>query len=205
VLAHRETDAFMHKHCDACVADVKATADTDALAATRVVWPNPADRRQPDDQRGRPHDSNSAFRLDRATRIRGRAGQRVPRAFHRRHRKFRVVPQTQLGRPSQWIDALASCKRWRPRSWCRVTVRRAPPAGLSKCASTCGRCRTKRARANLRGDGLLEDGRASGACAFRSWALYEAHHRRNVHFAYLQIEEQDLFTNTRFEKRPRLP
>jgi len=39
VLAHRDTDQFMRERCDACVADVKAKADNDALASTRVAWP----------------------------------------------------------------------------------------------------------------------------------------------------------------------
>jgi hypothetical protein len=43
-----------------------------------------------------------------------------------------------------------------------------------------------------RGDGLMETVEQLSLPRFRSWALYDTQHRRNVHFTYLQIEEQEL-------------
>ena len=46
--------------------------------------------------------------------------------------------------------------------------------------------------AYARGDGLMETVDRLQIPRFRGWALYDTYHRRNVHFAYLQIEEQEL-------------
>jgi len=46
--------------------------------------------------------------------------------------------------------------------------------------------------AYARGDGLMETVEQLSLPQFRGWALYDAHHRRNVHFTYLQIEAQEL-------------
>jgi glyoxylase-like metal-dependent hydrolase (beta-lactamase superfamily II) len=205
VLAHRETDAFMHKHCDACVADVKATADTDALAATRVVWPTRLiEGSQTISAGGRTiqilhfgwtEQPGSVAVLDSESRV----------LFTGDIASFGVVPQTQLGRPSQWIDALGQLQALAPAIVVPGHGAPGPARRLEQMREYLRSLQDETRAAYLRGDGLLETVEHLELARFRSWALYEAHHRRNVHFAYLQIEEQDLFTNTRFEKRPRLP
>jgi glyoxylase-like metal-dependent hydrolase (beta-lactamase superfamily II) len=192
VLAHRDTDAFMREHCDACVADVKAKADTDALAATRVGWPTRLiDGSQTIDAGGRTlqiiylgwtKQPGCVAVLDTASGV----------LFTGDMASFGVIPQTQLGQLANWIDALRELQTLAP----AIVV---PGHGAPGPAGQLGRMREylqallqQTRAAYLRGDGLMQATEHLELAPFRGWALYEAHHRRNVHFAYLQIEEQDL-------------
>jgi glyoxylase-like metal-dependent hydrolase (beta-lactamase superfamily II) len=192
VMAHRDTDSFMHEHCDACVADVKAKADTDALAATRVVWPTRLiEGSQTLSAGGRTlqvlylgwtKQPGCLAVLDVASGV----------LFTGDMASFGVIPQTQLSHLSSWIDALGELQALAP-----VIV--VPGHGAPGPATRLGEMRqylqalldSTRA-AYLRGDGLMETVEQLNLPQFRGWALYDAHHRRNVHFTYLQIEEQDL-------------
>jgi len=192
VLAHRDTDVFMREHCDACVADVKARADSEALAATPVAWPT----RLIDGSQtlavgglqlrivylGPTKQPGSIAVLDIATGV----------LFTGDMASFGVVPQAQLGRLQDWIDALGELQRMQPSL---VVPGHGPPGPAAQIGEVSGYLQAlldgTRA-AYLRGDGLMETVESLEVPAYRSWALYGEHHRRNVHFTYLQIEEQDL-------------
>ena len=192
VLAHRATLAFMHEHCEACVADVKARADTDALAATRVAWPNRLiDGSQTINAGGRTiqvlylgwtKQPGSVAVLDVESSV----------LFTGDMASFGVVPEAQLARLPNWIDALRELQNLKPAI---VVPGHGPPGSAARLGqmrdylqSLLDRTRA----AYVRGDGLMETDEHLQLPQFRDWALYDAHHRRNVHFTYLQIEEQDL-------------
>ncbi|HEX4584259.1 MAG TPA: MBL fold metallo-hydrolase [Burkholderiaceae bacterium] len=192
VVAHRDTDAFMRQHCDACVADVKARADTDALDATRVAWPTRLiDGSQTLSAGGRTiqilyfgwtEQPGSVAVLDMQSRV----------LFTGDMASFGVVPQAQLGRVPDWIDALGQLQALAPTT---VVPGHGPPGPAAQLARTREYLQSlldQTRAAYLRGDGLLQTVDHLELARFRGWALYEAHHRRNVHFTYLQIEEQDL-------------
>ncbi|HEX4596876.1 MAG TPA: MBL fold metallo-hydrolase [Burkholderiaceae bacterium] len=192
ILAHRDTEAFMRAHCDACVADVKSKADTDALEATRVAWPTrlidgsltlSAGGRairilyfgwteQPGSIAVLDVDSGVLFTGDLAT-----SG---------------VVPQTQLGQLPNWIGALRELQALNP----ATVVPGHGPAGrgtvLASMSEYLQSLLDQTRAAYQRGDGLMETVDRLQLPQFRTWALYEANHRRNVHFTYLQVEEEDL-------------
>lgn len=192
VLAHRDTDAFMREHCDACVADVKAKADTDALAATRAAWPTRLiDGSQTIDAGGRTlqiiylgwtRQPGCVAVLDRASGV----------LFTGDMASFGVVPQTQLGQLANWIDALRELQALAPAMVVPGHGAPGPAAHLAQMREYLHALLQETRAAYLRGDGLMETTEHLDLAPFRGWALYEAHHRRNVHFTYLQIEEQDL-------------
>jgi glyoxylase-like metal-dependent hydrolase (beta-lactamase superfamily II) len=192
VLAHRDTDAFMREHCDACVADVKAKADTDALAATRAAWPTRLiDGSQTIDAGGRTlqiiylgwtRQPGCVAVLDRASGV----------LFTGDMASFGVVPQTQLGQLANWIDALRELQALAPAMVVPGHGAPGPAAHLAQMREYLHSLLQETRAAYLRGDGLMETTEHLDLAPFRGWALYEAHHRRNVHFTYLQIEEQDL-------------
>ena len=192
VLAHRDTDAFMRAHCDACVADVKSRADTDALAATRVAWPT------------RLIDGSMTLSAGgRAIRILYFGWTEQPGSvavldvesgvlFTGDVVNSGVVPQTQLGQLSNWIDALRELQTLGPAI---VVPGHGPPGRAALLASMSDYLKSlldQTRAAYQRGDGLMETVDHLQLPQFRAWALYEANHRRNVHFTYLQIEEEDL-------------
>jgi glyoxylase-like metal-dependent hydrolase (beta-lactamase superfamily II) len=192
VLAHRDTDIFMREHCDACVADVKAQAGTDALAQTRVAWPTRLiDGSQTIDAGGRTlqivylgwtKQPGCLAVLDRASGV----------LFTGDIASFGVTPQTQLGQLANWIDALGELQQLAPALVVPGHGAPGPAAHLERMREYLQALSQQTREAYLRGDGLLETTEHVDLAPFRGWALYEAHHRRNVHFAYLQIEEQDL-------------
>ena len=192
VLAHRDTDRFMREHCDACVADVKARADSDALAATRVAWPTRLiDGSQTVAFGGRTlqilhfgwtEQPGSVAVLDVKSRV----------LFTGDMASFGVIPQTQLGRLPKWIDALEQLQALAPAIVVPGHGAPGPATALAATRAYLQALLEGTRAAYLRGDGLMETVEHLELPPFRSWALYEAHHRRNVHFTYLQIEEQDL-------------
>lgn len=192
VLAHRETDVFMRAHCDACVADVKSKADNDALDATRVAWPTRLiEGGLSLSAGGRPirilyfgwtEQPGSVAVLDVESRV----------LFTGEMASSRIVPQTQLGQLSNWIGALRELQILNPAI---VVPAHGPPGSEAVLGSTQEYLQTlldQTRAAYLRGEGLMETVDHLQLPQFQTWTLYEAHHRRNVHFAYLQIEEEDL-------------
>jgi glyoxylase-like metal-dependent hydrolase (beta-lactamase superfamily II) len=192
VLAHRETDTFMREHCDACTADVKAKADTDALAATHVAWPT------------RLIDGAQTMRAGgRAIQILYFGWTERPGAiavldpesgvlFTGDLASFGVVPQTQLGRLPDWIEALRALQARAPAIVVPGHGAPGPAARLAETRAYLQALLDGTRAAYQRGDGLMETVDQLELPRFRGWALYDAYHRRNVHFAYLQLEEQEL-------------
>jgi hypothetical protein len=103
-----------------------------------------------------------------------------------------VVPQTQLGRLPAWIDALGELQALAPAIVVPGHGAPGPAAGLAQMREYLHELQQRTRAAYERGDGLLETLDRLQIPQFRQWALYEAHHRRNVHFAYLAVEEQEL-------------
>jgi glyoxylase-like metal-dependent hydrolase (beta-lactamase superfamily II) len=192
VLAHRDTDAFMRVHCDACVADVKSKADTDELDSTRVAWPtrlidggltlSAGGRAIQILHFGWTEQPGSVAVLDVESGV----------LFTGELASSGVVPQTQLGQLPNWIDALRELQALKPAI---VVPAHGPPGPASMLASTSEYLQSlwdETRAAYQRGEGLMETVEHLQLAKFRTWALYETHHRRNVHFAYLQVEEEDL-------------
>jgi glyoxylase-like metal-dependent hydrolase (beta-lactamase superfamily II) len=192
VLAHRDTDSFMREHCDACVADVRAKADTDALASTPVAWPTRLiEGSQTLSAGGRTlqilylgwtKQPGCLAVLDTASGV----------LFTGDMASFGVVPQTQLGHVPSWIEALGELQALAPSVVVPGHGAPGPATQLASMRQYLQALLESTQAAYARGDGLMEAVDQLNLPQFRGWALYDAHHRRNVHFTYLQIEEQDL-------------
>jgi glyoxylase-like metal-dependent hydrolase (beta-lactamase superfamily II) len=192
VLAHRLTFAFMREHCDACVADVRAIADNDALAATRVAQPT------------RLIEGSQTIRAGgRTLQILYFGWTQQPGSiavldvdsgvlFAGNMASFGLVPEAQLGELPNWIDALRELQGLKPAIVVPGHGAPGPATHLAQMRDYLQSLLDGTRAAYARGEGLMETVEQVQLPQFRGWALYEAHHRRNVHFAYLQIEEQDL-------------
>lgn len=192
VLAHRDTDTFMRERCDACTAAIKATADSDALASTQVAWPTQLiEGSQTIRAGGRTlqilyfgwtKQPGCVAVLDVASRV----------LFAGDMASFGVVPQAQLARLPAWIDALGQLQALAP---ALVVPAHGAPGGAAQLAQVREYLQALQLAARSayeRGDGLMETIETVNFPKFRGWALYDAYHRRNVHFTYLQIEGEDL-------------
>src|SRR5882757_824581 len=192
VLAHRDTDSFMREHCDACVADVKSQADNDALASTHVAWPT------------RLSEGSQTLSVGgRTLQILYLGWTKQPGClavldassgvlFTGDMASFGVVPQTQLGHLPAWIDAVGQLQALAPALVVPGHGAPGPAAGLVSMREYLQALLDDTRAAYQRGDGLMETVEQLSLPRFRSWALYDTQHRRNVHFTYLQIEEQEL-------------
>lgn len=192
VLAHRATDRFMREHCTACIASVRSSADNAALDATRVAWPT------------RLIDGSQTIRAaGRTLQIIHLGWTEQPGClavldtqsgvlFSGDMASFGVLPQTQLAHPGAWIEALDQLSALRPKLV--VPGHGAPgPAGeLARVREYLSSLQSQVREAYARGDGLMQTEETLDVPRFRGWALYGAYHRRNVHAAYLQVEQQDL-------------
>ena len=105
---------------------------------------------------------------------------------------FGLVPEAQLGDLPKWIDALRELKGLNPAIVVPGHGAPGPVVHLAQMRDYLQSLLDETRAAYARGDGLMETVEHVQLPQFRGWALYEAHHRRNVHFAYLQIEEKDL-------------
>lgn len=192
VLAHRETDRFMREHCEACIADVKSSADTAELAATQPAWPTrlvegageieAGGRRlrllyygwtgQPGSLAVMDVDSGVLFTGDLAS--------------------VGVVPQAQLSRLGPWIDALGQLQTLQPALVVPGHGAPGPAQRLQEAAGYLRALRERVAQAYRRGEGLLQTVETLELPEYRDLPLYREHHRRNVLQAYLQVEEEEM-------------
>ena len=192
VLAHRATESFMREHCDACIADVKATGDNDALDVTKVAWPN------------RLIDGGQSIRAGgRAVRILHFGWTERPGSlavldletgvlFSGNLASFGVVPQTHLGRLDKWIAALGELQALSPAIVVPAHGAPGPAVQLARMRGYLQELLDGVRAAYRRGDGLMETVNGLQLPKYRGWALYDAYRRHNVHFAYLQVEQDDL-------------
>jgi len=105
---------------------------------------------------------------------------------------FGVVPQTQFGLLPNWIDALRELQALAPVTVVPGHGAPGPAVRLADMREYLQTLLDDTRAAYARGDGLMETVDRLQIPRFRGWALYDTYHRRNVHFAYLQIEEQEL-------------
>jgi glyoxylase-like metal-dependent hydrolase (beta-lactamase superfamily II) len=192
VLAHRDTDSFMREKCDACVADVKSKADNDALASTQVAWPTRLIE-----------GSQTLSAGGRTLQILYLGWTKQPGClavldtssgalFTGDMASFGVVPQTQLSHLPAWIEALGELQALAPSIVVPSHGAPGPSSELAPMRQYLQLLLDNTRAAYARGDGLMETVEQLSLPQFRGWALYDAHHRRNVHFTYLQIEAQEL-------------
>ena len=172
--------------------DVKSKADSEALAATHVAWPTRLIE-----------GSQTLSAGGRTLQILYLGWTKQPGClavldtssgvlFTGDMASFGVIPQTQLSRLPTWIEALGELQALAPSIVVPGHGAPGPPSELASMRQYLQLLLDDTRAAYQRGDGLMETVEQLNLPQFRGWALYEAHHRRNVHFTYLQIEEQDL-------------
>src|SRR5262249_26278248 len=146
-------------------------ADTDALDATRVAWPT------------RLIDGSQTLSAGgRAIRILYFGWTKQPGSvavldiesnvlFTGDLASFEVVPQTQLGQLSNWIDALRELQALAPRIVVPGHGPPAPAAGLAQMREYLQALGDQARAAYQRGDGLMETVDNLQLAPFRNWAL----------------------------------
>jgi glyoxylase-like metal-dependent hydrolase (beta-lactamase superfamily II) len=192
VLAHRETDLFMREHCDACILEVKSTADSPALAASHPAWPTQlVDGSRDIEAGGRrlrllyygwTEQPGSLAVLDLQSGV----------LFTGDIASFGTVPQAQLSQLGAWIEALDRLRALDVKLVVPGHGPAGPPQRLQEAAGYLRTLRERVSAAYRRGDGLLETVQTLELPEYHDWPLYREHHRRNVHQTYLQVEAEEL-------------
>jgi glyoxylase-like metal-dependent hydrolase (beta-lactamase superfamily II) len=191
VLAQRETARTMASRCEECMRRVTRTAGPDLLARTRPSQPTRLiDGSITIEAGGRTLDllyfgateqPGALAVFDRASGV----------LFTGDIASFGVVPETQLGEIARWIDALG---RLQALPATVVVPGHGPPGPkerLAQVAAYLAQLVEGTRAAYRRGVGLLEVVDEVALPDYAGWALYRDHHRRNVHFVYLQVEQQE--------------
>ncbi|HEX7156323.1 MAG TPA: MBL fold metallo-hydrolase, partial [Burkholderiaceae bacterium] len=191
VLAQRETARSMASRCEECMRSVARAAGADLLAGTRPSQPSRLiDGSTTIEAGGRTlellyfgatEQPGALAVFDRASGV----------LFTGDIASFDVVPEAQYGEVAPWIEALARLQSLPA----KVVVPGHGPPGpkdrLAQVAAYLTQLLDGTRAAYRRGAGLLEVVDQVELPAYAGWALYGDHHRRNVHFVYLQVELQE--------------
>jgi glyoxylase-like metal-dependent hydrolase (beta-lactamase superfamily II) len=192
VLAHRETDRFMVRTCDICIRNLVTEVGEPPLRGTQLSRPTwLIDESFRLEVAGRSVDIlhfgwtahfGSLAVYDRATGV----------LFAGDLASFDVIPDVQHARLAGWLDALQRLDKLDA----RLVVPGRGPVGRSERLAEMRRYLASLAtiveRGYRRGLSLGEITQHAPLADFEQWVLYADRHPRNVHFAYLALEQEEL-------------
>jgi glyoxylase-like metal-dependent hydrolase (beta-lactamase superfamily II) len=105
---------------------------------------------------------------------------------------FGRIPETRDGVAAHWIQALRRLSRIPARAVIPGYGWVGSPADLGSLAAYIEALERRTREAYAAGASLLEAPRSVAVDEYRSWALYDTAHPRNVHHAYLLLERREL-------------
>lgn len=192
ILAQRETDRFMVSNCPACIRNARSQVGARRLGKANLARPTRlVDTSRSLDVAGRQFNllyfgpsfqPGSLALLDRETGVLF-AGEAV---------SLDRIPETRTATPHNWIAALERIAAMDMR---RLVPAHGPVADPQRALELVDYLRQLRGtveRAYNDGVPMQEAAEAAPVPAFAEWALYAVQHSRNVHFAYLRVEREDL-------------
>ena len=105
---------------------------------------------------------------------------------------FGRIPETGNGNLDIWIKTLGRLAALPARSVVPAHGTPGIPNDLRGLAGYLDALQTRTRQAYVAGQSLLEAPRRVAVPEYRTWALYDAVHPRNVHHAYLALEQREL-------------
>lgn len=191
VLAHRETDRFLVQNCDTCIRNLKKSLGDGALGATALSRPS------------RLLDGGEVVRAGgREIRVLYYGWTAQPGSIAVYDPTSRVlfagdlasvdrIPEVQAAKLPGWLDALKGMRE----TGAEILVPGHGPASplrrVDDTAAYLSQLEAAVSKAYESGAGILEAAREAELPDFRSWALYEPLHQKNVHYIYLRTEARD--------------
>jgi glyoxylase-like metal-dependent hydrolase (beta-lactamase superfamily II) len=108
---------------------------------------------------------------------------------------FGRIPETRDGTLAEWIRAVGRLSGIPARAVIPAHGPAGVRADLGSVAAYLSLLEGRTKRAYAAGASLLEAPRTVAVEEYRSWALYDSVHSRNVHHAYLALERRELHDN----------
>lgn len=192
VLAHEAAVRLIAERCQRCLERRTSALGAELMAATRVPRPE------------------RSFEGSRTLSVAGRSlelldhsGAAAPGSIAVWDAESRVlfagglasfgrIPETRDGNRSQWIRALHRISALPASAVVPAHGWAGSPADLGRLAGYLEALELKTRQAYAAGASLLDAPRTVAVDGFRSWALYDSVHPRNVHHAYLELERREL-------------
>ena len=192
VLAHEAAARLIAERCERCLAQRRTALGEDLMAGTRVPRPD---------------------RLIKGSQLLSVAGRKLelidedgaaaPGSLAVWDREsgvlfagglasFDRIPETANGVLEAWLTALERLALLPARSVVPAHGPPGPRARLREVAAYLDALRSRTQQAYAAGMSLLEAPRVIAVQEYRSWALYDTVHPRNVHHAYLALERREL-------------
>jgi len=192
VLAHEAAARLIAERCERCLAQRRTTLGEELMGGTRVPRPD------------------RVFRGSQTLSVAGRRlelidgdGAAAPGSiavwdpesgvlFAGGLASFGRIPETGNGTLDIWIKTLGRLAALPARSVVPAHGRPGIPDDLRGLAGYLDALQTRTRQAYAAGQSLLEAPRRVAVPEYQTWALYDAVHPRNVHHAYLALEQREL-------------
>jgi glyoxylase-like metal-dependent hydrolase (beta-lactamase superfamily II) len=192
VLAHEAAVRLIAERCQRCLELRTAALGEELMAATRVPRPERSFK-----------GSRSLSVAGRSLELLDHSGAAAPGSIAVWDSESRVlfagglasfgrIPETRDGNRAQWIRALRRLSALPARAVVPAHGWAGSPADLGSVAGYLEALELRTRQAYVAGASLLDAPRTVAVDEFRSWALYDSVHPRNVHHAYLELERRDL-------------
>jgi len=192
VLAHEAAARIMAERCERCLAQRRAALGEALMAGTRVPRPDRVFR-------GSQSISVAGRRLELIDEDGAAASGSIAVwdsqsgvLFAGGLASFGRIPETANGALDAWIKALGRLAALPARTVVPAHGTPGAPSELSGVARYLEALETRTRNAYGAGMSLLEAPRRVSVPEYQAWALYEAVHPRNVHHAYLALEQREL-------------
>jgi glyoxylase-like metal-dependent hydrolase (beta-lactamase superfamily II) len=192
VLAHEAAVRLIAERCQRCLEQRTAALGAELMAATRVPRPDRSFK-----------GSRSLSVAGRSLELLDQTGAAAPGSiavwdsessvlFAGGLASFGRIPETRDGNGVQWIRALHRLSAFPARAVVPAHGWAGSPADLGSVARYLEALELRTRQAYAAGASLLDAPRTVAVDEFRSWALYDSVHPRNVHHAYLELERREL-------------
>jgi glyoxylase-like metal-dependent hydrolase (beta-lactamase superfamily II) len=192
VLAHEAAARLIAERCQRCLDQRTAALGAELMAATRVPRPDRSFE-----------GSRSLAVAGRSLELLDHSGAAAPGSIAVWDSESRVlfagglasfgrIPETRDGNRARWIQALRRLSTLPARAVVPAHGWAGSPNDLASIAAYLEALELRTRQAYAAGASLLEAPRSVAVDEFRSWALYDSVHPRNVHHAYLELERREL-------------
>lgn len=192
VLAHEDAARLIAQRCQSCLDNRTASLGAELMAGTRVPRPDRLFK-----------GSQKLAVAGRSLELLDHSGAAAPGSiavwdpasgalFAGGLASFGRIPETRDGALDEWIKALGRLSSVPARAVVAAHGPTGDRAGLDRMGAYLGALRDGTARAYAARASLLEAARAVAVPEVSGWALYDSVHPRNVHHAYLALEQREL-------------
>jgi glyoxylase-like metal-dependent hydrolase (beta-lactamase superfamily II) len=192
VLAHEAAARLIAERCERCLENRTAALGAELMAGTRVPHPDRVFK-----------GSQPLAVAGRSLELLDESGAAAPGSVAVWDREsgvlfagglasFGRIPEIRDGVLAEWIQALRRLSRFPARAVIPAHGWVGSAADLGTVGGYIEALERRTKQAYAAGASLLEAPRTVAVDEYRSWALYDSVHPRNIHHAYLRLERREL-------------